>query len=259
MCQFKSCIILKDRVFVADYDGHSDMLEELHIKDTFENASNLFIRAEVIPTDDDVFSDVMSWKFRVDQDILPAWYVPNIDEVRAKEAVAKWVKAHTLSDGIYKVKSGFWLAWNNASVEAYGNTRVEAYGNARVEARNNTTIIAHDNASVIAWEKATVEASDNATVTAWDNVTVEARNKTSVAAGGCAMVEAWDNAIVTAYLLATVAAYDNVGVVASDQATVIIPKYSNSNLGCVTVLGDAVAIDHNTHVIKSSVEWGVKK
>ena len=46
MCQFKSAICLKDRVFVPDYDSHSEMLEELHIEDDFVHASKVFVRME---------------------------------------------------------------------------------------------------------------------------------------------------------------------------------------------------------------------
>ena len=31
MCKLKSAIILKDRIFIPDYDSHSQMLEELGI------------------------------------------------------------------------------------------------------------------------------------------------------------------------------------------------------------------------------------
>ena len=34
MCKLKSAIILKDRVFIPDYDSHDEMLKELGIKDT---------------------------------------------------------------------------------------------------------------------------------------------------------------------------------------------------------------------------------
>ena len=87
MCQFKSGIILKDRVFIPDYDSHSDMLKELGIEDTRQNAERLFIRAELIPVDNDVFSDISTWKFKVDQDILPDWYVEEYDKQRMIEAV----------------------------------------------------------------------------------------------------------------------------------------------------------------------------
>ena len=43
MCQFKSAICLKDRVFVPDYNSHSKMLEELHIEDDFVHARSLYV------------------------------------------------------------------------------------------------------------------------------------------------------------------------------------------------------------------------
>ena len=43
MCKFKSGIILKDGVFIPDYDSHTEMLEELGIKDTRENAERLLL------------------------------------------------------------------------------------------------------------------------------------------------------------------------------------------------------------------------
>ena len=94
MCQFKSGIILKDRVFIPDYDSHTDMLEKLKIKDTEENAKRLFVRAELIPPNDDVFAPVSSWKYHIDQDILPEWYVAEVDERRMREAVTEWAKEH---------------------------------------------------------------------------------------------------------------------------------------------------------------------
>lgn len=49
MCQFKSALLLKNRVFVPDYDSHSDMLDELGIKDDMLNASKTFVRVELSP------------------------------------------------------------------------------------------------------------------------------------------------------------------------------------------------------------------
>ncbi len=94
MCMFKSAIIMKDRVFVPDYDSHTDMLEELKIEDNEKNASRLFVRAELTPRNNDVFSPVDSWEFRVDQDIIPDWFVREVEEQRMKEAVKLWAKAH---------------------------------------------------------------------------------------------------------------------------------------------------------------------
>ena len=94
MCKMKSAIILKDRVFIPDYDSHSKMLEELQIEDTRSNAERLFVRAELYPKDGDVFSPIDQWKFNVDQDIVPDWYVAGYDEERMRAAVKDWAKSY---------------------------------------------------------------------------------------------------------------------------------------------------------------------
>ena len=107
MCRFKSGIILKDRVFIPDYDSHTDMLEELKIADTEDNAKRLFVRAELMPPDNDVFTPVTSWKYHVDQDILPDWYVAEVDEMRMREAVTAWAKEHIhIGEKIERIGSG---------------------------------------------------------------------------------------------------------------------------------------------------------
>ena len=75
MCRLKSGIILENQVFIPDYNSHTNMLEELGIKDNEINASTLFVRAELFPVDGNVFSDISKWKFNVDQDILPDWFI----------------------------------------------------------------------------------------------------------------------------------------------------------------------------------------
>ena len=94
MCKLKSGIILKDRIFMPDYDSHTDMLEELNIDDTRENASRLFVRAELYPKNGDVFSNIDDWEFNVDQDILPEWFVEKYEKSRMVGAVKDWAKTH---------------------------------------------------------------------------------------------------------------------------------------------------------------------
>ena len=135
MCRFKSGIILKDRVFIPDYDSHTDMLEELKIADTEDNAKRLFVRAELIPPDNDVFTPVSSWKYHVDQDILPDWYVAEVDEMRMREAVTAWAKEHIhIGEKIERIDSGtHWI--KDCKVEnIYDSAEVEYIrGSAEVE------------------------------------------------------------------------------------------------------------------------------
>ena len=94
MCKLKSAIILKDRIFMPDYDSHSKMLEELGITDDYINASKVFVRAELSPADGDVFSDIDGWKLEVDQDITPEWFDEKDCAERMRKAVKEWSKTH---------------------------------------------------------------------------------------------------------------------------------------------------------------------
>ena len=135
MCKLKSAIILKDRIFMPDYDSHSDMLEELGIKDDYLGASKKFVRAELLPTGGDVFSDIDSWYFNVDQDITPEWFTAEEYKPKMVEAVKEWAKTHIHIgiDGL-KIEAGInHYIKNCRDVEVCGNATVnKVYGNATV-------------------------------------------------------------------------------------------------------------------------------
>lgn len=94
MCRLKSAIILKDRIFMPDYDSHSDMLSELGIKDDYLAASKKFVRVELSPVDNDAFSDIDSWVLKVDQDIKPEWFDEDTYLPIMREKVKEWAKDH---------------------------------------------------------------------------------------------------------------------------------------------------------------------
>lgn len=96
MCNFKSGIILKSRVVLAQEgnESHSSLLISLNIEDSHMNASKTFVRAELIPKDGNKATDVSTWKYKVDQDIVPDWYEvdPEKYEQEFREAVADYMK-----------------------------------------------------------------------------------------------------------------------------------------------------------------------
>lgn len=96
MCQFKSGIILKNKVVLAPEgnDSHSDLLESLGIEDSYLNASKTFVRVELIPKDDNKVTDIKAWKYKVDQDVVPDWYEENPDryEQEFRDAVREYMK-----------------------------------------------------------------------------------------------------------------------------------------------------------------------
>lgn len=96
MCNFKSGIILKNKVVLAPEgnESHSDLLESLEIEDNHMNASKTFVRAELIPKNNDKMTDVKEWRYKVDQDIVPDWYEkdPERYEKEFRDAVEKYME-----------------------------------------------------------------------------------------------------------------------------------------------------------------------
>ena len=190
MCKLKSAIILKDRIFMPDYDSHSKMLEELKITDDYFNASKVFVRAELVPKNEDVFSDIDGWKFCVDQDITPEWFDKKDCAERMRNTVKEWANAHIFvgQNGL-KISHGENIFIKDCkNVDICGNATVEnicdnatvkyIYGNATVEniCNNATVKYIHGNATVkYIHGNATVEnICDNATVKyIYGNATVE--------------------------------------------------------------------------------------
>lgn len=96
MCNFKSGIILRNKVVLAPEgnESHSDLLESLGIEDNHFNASKTFVRAELTPKDGNKASDITTWKYKVDQDIVPDWYEndPERYEQEFRDVVKDWLK-----------------------------------------------------------------------------------------------------------------------------------------------------------------------
>lgn len=253
MCQLKSCLVLKDRVFCPDYNSHQQMLEELGIEDDYLHASKTFVRVEFTPPDDvkslmePLMEPLDRWTLEVDQDIVPEWWDEKADRQRVEEAVEIWRKGHVFTEGKHIVKTGTVYAYgdaevhvyndatvtafdravvkaySNAKVYAFGKTTVETVSNAPVEAYDDATVKAYGIAKVRASDRAKVKAYSNAKVEANDSATVKAFNSATVTAHGNAKVEAFDIAIVKAFDRATVKAYNRAMVIYPEERKIIYP------------------------------------
>ena len=115
MCRFKSGIILKNKVVVApgENDSHSDLLESLGINDDYFGATNVFVRAELVPVNNEWWIDPAEepdkWRFVVDQDMRPEWFDESEHEKIFREAVCGWWKEHVLVDQkLEELSSGYY-------------------------------------------------------------------------------------------------------------------------------------------------------
>ena len=254
MCQFKSALVLKDRIFLPDYDSHDKMLQELGIKDNFTNASKVFVRVELSPTDGNIFSAVDGWKLKVDQDILPEWWNEAERLPQLKELVETWMRKHTIYAGEHEVSDGVWLATGSATVKAIDGATVRVYGSATVNAYNRATVMAYNSATVNAYNSATVNAYGSATVKAIGSAIVMATGRATVNAIDSAIVMATGRATVNAYGSTIVTVTGHATVRAYDSATVIVPKRFATD-GVIELNDDSVCINHKTHTIRSAIKW----
>ena len=225
MCQLKSCLVLKDRVYCPDYDSHEDMLDKLGIKDDYLGASKTFVRVELTPPDGmrSLMEPLDRWTLSVDQDITPEWWDVEADRQRVEEAVEAWRREHVFAEGEHVVKDGEVYAFGSAIVEAFGSAKVIAFGSAKVKAFGSAIVKAFGSAIVKAFGSAKVTALDSATVEARDSATVKARGSATVKACGSAMVEAWDSAMVEAWDSAMVEAWDSATVVYPYKNKIVYP------------------------------------
>ena len=270
MCKLKSAIILKDRIFLPDYDSHSKMLEELKITDDYFNASKVFVRAERSPADGDAFSDIDDWEFSVDQDITPEWFDEKDCAERMRKAVKEWAKTHIfVGQNELKILHGENIFIKDCkNVEICDNATVESiFGDATVKYIYNNATVKYicGNATVESIRgEATVEhICDNATVESirdeatvkyiCGNATVESiRGEATVKyiCGSATVKNICDSATVknicgsatvkNIYGNATVKNICGNATVEciSDNATVIISSYSKWNNSASLIISD---------------------
>ena len=165
MSRLKSGLILKDRVFIPEYDSYTEMLEELGIDDNKENARKLFVRAELVPPNEPlgVFEDVDKWKFVVDQDILPEWYVAEYDEQRMREGVKKWAETH-----IFVGKNGLEFdSVKNLYLKDCKNVKLN--GDSFAKLFNKSHAVLRNDSSAVLWGNSHADLFDESHAELWDN------------------------------------------------------------------------------------------
>jgi hypothetical protein len=152
-----------------EHDHHSQMLEELGIKDDTQFPN--FVRVEITPVDGDIFNhNLDNWKLRVDQDFRPDWFDVDKAEKECKIKMQEWFeKCFAIDSQEWKEFRNTRIYVRNAKVEAWENSSVVAWGNSSVEAWENSSVVARGNSSVEARENSSVVARENSSVVAWGN------------------------------------------------------------------------------------------
>ena len=164
MCEFFSCIVMKDKsvVWEAGLNQHHEILEKYKIADkTSDQAKMAFARVEILPPEGDVFEkDMDKWKFRVDERITPEWFSPAHKDaafLSLKECLISClveIDTDTITD-----KKGLFL--RNATIGRLVNSTVqEMWGSSTVqEMWGSSTVQEMWGSSTVQemWESSTVQ------------------------------------------------------------------------------------------------------
>lgn len=107
MSGLKSAIVLKDRIFMPDYDDLDKMLKELGIKDDHvedyyvedgyivdDLVENDYVAVELSPINNDPFTDIDTWVMTVNQYSTPDWFNEDETEKELRKLVKEWAKTH---------------------------------------------------------------------------------------------------------------------------------------------------------------------
>lgn len=148
MCNFKSGIILKNKIVLCpdDNESHSDLLESLGIEDSTDNAYRVFVRAELIPKNYNKAFPVKEWTYRVDQDMVPNWYKndPVKYEQEFRNAIKDYIKEQNReiicgyawtsvkdedTDLVYHFMDGFLCTSDFGDNNNYANSKIRKYLN----------------------------------------------------------------------------------------------------------------------------------
>ena len=182
MCRFKSGLILKNRCVIAEgaNDSHSDLLESLGIEDNIENAMRVFVRVELLPPNEEWWTDPDTWNENVDQDILPEWFENDKDRYfdEFRKAVKDWWKEHVrIDEKIEELSSGYYRLKRCKVKNMLKDVKAMLDNSTVQNMRDNSTVqYMRDNSTVqYMCDNSTVQNMlDNSTVQyMWGNSTVQ--------------------------------------------------------------------------------------
>ncbi len=88
-----SFIITQEKVYWSkENDSHIEIRKENNIPENTDKKIDS-VQTELLPPNLDFSLPLTQWLYKVDQDLLPAWHVPEYDEIRCREALKEWAKA----------------------------------------------------------------------------------------------------------------------------------------------------------------------
>ena len=140
-------VVTKKQVFWSKTsESHEAIIEEFGLKEKDVRGNVTFVRIEIVPLDNDYALPFSKWKYELDQDLLPKWYVAKDVERRARKHLKEWRKQKVIMPNEKRVvKEGDYILINCGTVqEVYsGGTVQKVYGGTVQEVYSGGTVITY--------------------------------------------------------------------------------------------------------------------
>lgn len=90
MCKFASFVLTKGEEFWSETsDSYEQIIKEHQLHADGARGPNI-LRVEISPTDKiKVWPSLKAWEYRVDQDVMPEWFIAETAEKRTRLALAR--------------------------------------------------------------------------------------------------------------------------------------------------------------------------
>ena len=126
MCNPASFVMTKNKVFWSKKtDSHEGIIKEFDLCEGNASQVNI-VRIEISPSDGDIFSDPDTWKFNVDQDMLPDWFSLEEAEKEARIALKDWISTRV---------------WINKVVETFDSETVVFIKNTTIQRMSGSSTV----------------------------------------------------------------------------------------------------------------------
>lgn len=205
--EFKTVIILKDKVVLSDSDCFASIMNELKVDYSTKEDQKNYVYARIFPECLEDFGNIDSWIYEVYNSILPDWYNPQLYEGYVRNEVKDWAREHihinkkklVLNGGVhYVLNCDYVTVNNNAKIIAYDCNKINATDNSIVKAYNGSKVLAMDNCTVYADNDCFVNACDSS------NIYTTGNNEIIATDFSCIHVLHYCTGKITAHCYATV-------------------------------------------------------
>src|SRR4030042_1712700 len=154
MCRFASFVLTREREYWCSSDKHEDIIAE-HALGEMDGEKCGIVRVEITPSATP--SDLSTWKYRVEQDVMPEWTFGGDPELESR---ARGALSRRAQEESWFVE----VTGPNATTGAYGTATTGAYGTAPAGFKGKAT--AGEGGTATAGNYGTATAGDGGKATA---------------------------------------------------------------------------------------------